>query len=801
MNTIDLSKEQRTGNFYILFFRYLSYWPWIMGSILICCMAMFLFISYVPPVYNITSSVLIKVSDQNRNPIFMNDGIMSGSPNLGMFSMSSKFENEVEVLSSKTLIQKVVYDLGLYMKIEEKGLWGYKPLYKNSPINIYMTPQEADKLDSAVELQINYSEHGSLQVKIDYVYIDKFGDKQKVEEEKSFNAFPAIFPTKAGTISFTRNDSVEILSEDKSVQLRAYINSPLDVASDYKEHKLIIKPSSQATTIALICVENTVKERGIEFINHLINNYNKDANDEKNEVAQKSADFIEERLRIINQELSSTENQLVSFKQQSGLTNLTNDTQIALEENAKYEQKRIENATQMRLVEYLQRYINDPKNHNEVIPINIGLENADLNTIITRYNDLQLERKRLLRTSSEVNPTVINLNTSLSAMFSNVQTMIHNIIENLQITQSDLDRQARRYEGRINKVPQNEKEFLTISRQQELKASLYSMLLQKREENAMTLASTAKNGRVIENAVAENKPVFPRKLLFMIAALGVGLLIPVGIIYSRDYFKYKIEDIDDVKRKIDVPVYNIPFEKRKTFGGIVLEKNRNIVIDETFRILRTNLLFRMSGNKKVILVTSNMPGEGKTFIAGNLAVSLSFLNKKVIIVGVDLRKPELNKILNVSRSSKGLADYLEDTEHVQLSELIQTSSFFKGLDILTAGSILPSDPTELLAQKDFSDIIEQLKERYDYVILDTAPISLVADTSLITHVADLSIYVCRMDYTPEESLDNIQLLRNQNKDSELICVLNGVDMSKRKHSYKYKYGKRYGYHYGYNNYK
>lgn len=797
MNNNDLLKEQKTKSFYTLLFRYLSYWPWILSSIFTCCIVMFLFISYVPSVYNITSSVLIKVSDQNRNPIFMNDGIMTGSQNLGMFSMTSKFENEVEVLSSRTLIQKVVYDLGLYIEIEEKGLWGYKPLYKNSPINIYMTPQEADKLNSELELQIKYFENGNLHVKAEYVYIDKFGNKQEIEEEKNFNVFPAIFPTKVGTISFTRNDSVEILSEDKRVQLRAYINSPLNVASDYKKNKLIIKPSSQTTTIALISVENTVKERGIDFVNCLINNYNKDANDEKNEVAQKSADFIEERLEIINQELSSTENQLVSFKQQSGLTNLTNDTQIALEENAKYEQKRIENATQIRLVEYLQEYVNNSKNRNEVIPLNIGLENADLNTIITRYNDLQLERKRLLRTSSEANPTVINLNTSLNAMFLNVQTMIHNVLENLQITQSDLDRQARRYETQINKVPQNEKEFLTISRQQELKASLYSMLLQKREENAITLASTAKNGRVIESAAAGNKPIFPRKLLFMVAAFCIGLIIPIGVIYSRDYFKYKIEDIDDVKEKIDVPIYDIPFEKKKTFGGIVLEKSRNIVIDEAFRILRTNLLFRMNkNNKKVILVTSNMSGEGKTFIAGNLAVSLSFLNKKVIIIGVDLRKPGLNKVLNVPSTSKGLANYLEDKEHMQLSELIQTSSFFDGLDILTAGSI-PSDPTELLAKKDFSEIIEQLKKRYDYVILDTAPISLVADTSLITHVADLSIYICRMDYTPKESLDNIQLLGDQDKKSDIICVLNGVDMNKRKHSYKYKYGKRYGYHYGY----
>ena len=798
IHTKNWQQEHETESFYALFFRYFSYWPWFIASIIICCMAMFLFIFYSTPIYKINSSVLIKVSDQSQYPVSSKESI--GMQDIGLFSMTKNFDNEVEILQSKTLIHKVICDLNLYANITEERLWGYNmPLYKDSPIHIYMTPQEADKLESAIELHISYTANHRLYVKAEYRYMDKYNNMQEVEEEKVFDSLPAIYPTNVGTISFIQNDSVLRQATVNNIRLLATIQAPNKIVNEYK-NQLTLKPTSKTTTIVQMKLENTIKERGVDFINALINTYNQYANDEKNEVAQKSAEFIEERLKIINQELSMTENQLVDFKQSSGLTNLSNDMKMTLEENSKYEQQRIANATQIRLVNYLKSYIENPTNSYEIIPINVGQEDENLNSIIERYNDLLVERKRLLRTSSESNPAVININTSIGAMYQNVKTAVNNVLKGLQIAQEDIDRQVRKLEYQIIKTPQNEKEFLTISRQQEIKASLYTMLLQKREENAITLASTAKNGRIIENAAPDKSPVFPRKLLFMVAALLIGFGIPVIFIYLRDFFKYRIEDSNEVKQFINLSsICEIPYEKQaKDTYYTKVRKGQNGILEEAFRGLRMQLQFLDRNSNQIILVTSSIPNEGKTFIASNLAISLSLLNKRVLIIGLDIRNPQLNKVFD-RHSSKGITDYLGNPEQIHLADLIYPSGNYENLDILLSGTI-PPNPTELLSGSLFSETMNLLKKQYDYVVVDTAPISLVADTSIIALTADLGVFVCRMDFTPKEYLQNIHILRDQCKLSQLVCVVNGVDMNKRKHKYQYKYGKQYGYgvyQYGY----
>ena len=533
------------------------------------------------------------------------------------------------------------------------------------------------------------------------------------------------------------------------------------------------------------------------FINCLVAFYNQDANDEKNEVAQKTADFIEDRIGIINQELGSTETQLADFKQKSGLTDLTSDAKLALEENSKYEQLRIENQTQIRLVEFLRDYINNPANEQEVIPANVGLQDQNLSSVIDQYNTMLIERKRLLRTSSENNPAVVNMNTGIEAMRHNVQTTVASVLKGLQITRSDIDRQARKFEGRINSAPQQEKEFLTISRQQEIKAQLYIMLLQKREENAITLAATATNGRIIEEAQADQYPVSPKKKVIALAALIIGLGIPVGFVYLRDLLKYKIENRDDVEKLTTVPILGeLPRGKKPEHGAIVVRENKNDIMEETFRALRTNLLFMLGKTDKVILFSSTQPGEGKSFVAGNTAVSLAYLGKKVIVVGMDIRKPGLNKVFNLSHRAEGITNYLSDPDHVKLTDIIQRSDISPNLDILPGGPV-PPNPTELVARTVLEDAINQLKERYDYVILDTAPIGMVTDTAIIGRVADICVYVCRADVTPKAGYRYINVLRDEHKFPKLATVINDIDMSKRKNSYGYGYGAKYGYGKGY----
>lgn len=786
------NQEEDSFNIYAIIFKYLVYWPWFVVSVIVCLIGAFIYMRYQAPVYNITSAVLIKEQDARTKAMGAANGALAAIQDMGGFSMTSNFDNEVEILKSRTLIRKVVTDLGLYISTSEKRFLGYNiPLYRTSPVNVFMTAEEAEKIYGSAKLDMHYTVDGKLSVNVIYISEE---DEEKHEIEQSFDSLPAVFPTPVGVLSFSKNDSVPAIEKD--IDLVSYIASPTSVAISYASN-LSVEPTSKTTTIAALSVKNTSKRRGVDFINSLVANYNQDANDEKNEVARKSAEFIEDRIAIINSELGSAESELAAFKQRSGLTDLTTDAKIALEENTKYEQQRIQNATQISLVEFLQNYINNPANDNEVIPANVGLQDANLTSVIDQYNTMIIERKRLLRTSSENNPAVINMNTGIEAMRKSVHTTVQSVLKGLQIAKADIDRQARRLENRISDAPQQEKEFLTISRQQEIKATLYIMLLQKREENAITLAATANNGRIIEKPLADKNPVSPKPKIIALAALILGFGIPVAFIYLRDLLKYKIESREDVEKITDVPILaELPISSKPEHGAIVVRENHNNIMEEMFRGLRTNLLFMLGKQDKVILFSSTQPGEGKSFVAGNTAVSLAFLGKKVVVVGMDIRKPGLNKVFNLSRRVEGITNYLSDPENVNLFDMIQHSDISKNLDILPGGPV-PPNPTELVARDILEHTIEQLKGKYDYIILDTAPIGMVTDTAIIGRVADMCVYVCRADVTPKAGYEFINILKREHKFNKIATVINGIDMTKRRHSYGYGYGKKYGYGKGY----
>ena len=395
-------------------------------------------------------------------------------------------------------------------------------------------------------------------------------------------------------------------------------------------------------------MQATSRERAVDFINTLVAMYNQDANDEKNEIAEKTGEFIDKRIQLIGEELGSTENQLADFKQRSGLTDLSSDAEMALKENAEYNKARVNNSTQIRLVEFLRDYIDNPQFGEDVIPSNVGLEDKTLTNVINTYNAQIIERKRLLRTSSEENPTIANLDVSIEATRRNVRTTVASVLEGLMITKRELDRQAQNFESRISNAPQQEKELISISRQREIKATLYTILLQKREENAITLASTANNSRIVEEALAGNRPVSPKKKIIMLVALILGAGLPFGIIYLRDLLKYKIENTEDIRKITDAPILaELPITEKSQTGAIVVHENENGIMEEVFRSLRTNLLFTLKAGEKVIMFSSTQPGEGKSFVAGNTAVSLALMGKKVIIVGMDIRKPGRSPYRNI----------------------------------------------------------------------------------------------------------------------------------------------------------
>lgn len=787
------AENEKPIDYKAILFEYLMYWPWFVACLILCLIGAWGYLRYQTPVYNVNATVLIKQDDKGKGSA---NSPLATMQDLGMLSMAGNFDNEMEILHSRTLIKKVVNTLGLNIRYAEPRSFGYAlPLYKHDiPIKVWMTPEEAEKLSDPLSLQLDCMSDGKVKATA------KYGKEGTTE--KTFDRLPGVLVTPVGTLTLNAKDSTSI-QEERTIQVR--IVSPT-AAAKVCQGNLSTEPTSKQTTIVRLNYNDTHVGRGLDFLNTLVALYNADANDDKNEVASRTAEFIDERISIINHELGTTESELAQYKQKAGLTDLTSDAQLALKGNAEYEQKRAENATQLRLVEFLKEYIERPENRMEIIPANIGLSDNGLSTLIGQYNEMLTERKRLLRTSSESNPAVVNLDTSLEATRKNIQTSVASVLKGLEITRNDLNREAAQFANRISNAPQQEKELLSISRQQEIKASLYLMLLQKREENAITLAATANNGRMVEEPLAGGI-VGPNGKLFYLVALILGLGIPVAVIYLRNLLRFKIESRADVEKITDVPVVgDIPLTNTEGHP-IVVQENRNGLMEEVFRSVRTNVQYMLGEGQKVILFTSTTSGEGKSFNAGNLACSFAFMGKKVVIVGLDIRKPGLNKVFEISHKERGITQYLADPKQTDLLSLCQPSAISPNLFILPGGTV-PPNPTELVARKSLDHALEILKEHFDYVLLDTAPIGMVTDTQLIARVADLSVYVCRADYTHKSDYELINDLKRENKLSNLCTLINGINMNQRKNGYyygygkygkygKYGYGKKYGYGYGY----
>ena len=789
---MEQSEEQ--FNIQETLFRCLVHWPWFVFSVIVCIACAWGYLRLTTPVYNISATVLIKDDKKGGGTSVSSELERMGLD--GFVSSSGNVDNEIEVLRSKSLSEEVVNNLGLFVTYMDEDELPKKELYQTSPVLVSLTPQEADKLPGRMEVAMTLQPTGVMDVQM------KVGDK---EYRKEFEKLPAVFPTDEGTVAFfVNNDTLSAVrpeSVTKERHITAFINRPFSVAKGYAS-SLSIAPTSKTTSVVVISLKNTNPRRGRDFINKLLEMYNINANNDKNEVAQKTAEFIDARIGIISKELGSTEQDLENFKRTAGITDLSSEAQIALTGNAEYEKKRVENQTQINLIVDLQKYLQGSE--YEVLPANVGLQDGGLVGAISRYNEILIERNRLLRTSTESNPAIVNLNTSIRAMRSNVQATLDATLKGLQITKADLDREASRYSRRISDAPTQERQFVSIARQQEIKAGLYLMLLQKREENAITLAATANNAQIIDAAIADDNPVSPKRMMVYLVALFFGMGIPVGIIYLIGLTKFKIEGRADIEKLTSLPVVgDIPLADEKS-GSIAVFENKNNLMSETFRNVRTNLQFMLENGKNVILVTSTISGEGKSFVSSNLAISLSLLGKKVVIVGLDIRKPGLNKVFNIPQKDHGITQFLTNPS-MNLMDLVQPSDINRNLFILPGGAV-PPNPTELLARDGLEKAIETLKTNFDYVILDTAPVGMVTDTLLIGRTADLSVYVCRADYTRKAEFTLVNELSENKKLPNLCVAINGLDLQKKKYGYYYGYGKygkyygygkRYGYGYGY----
>lgn len=790
-NNVTPQQPEEELNIQELLFRYLIHWPWFVASVLFCVVCAFAYLKVATPVYNVSATVLIKDEDKGGGATMASELEKMGLG--GMMNTKSNVDNEVEVLKSKSLALEVVEQLNLYVSYRNEDGWLSKEMYRTSPVLVSLTPQEADQLEKPMKVKMNLLTPGKMDVEIEV------GEKKY---QKHLDKLPAVFPTDEGTVAFLANSDTLAGKWGKVQHITASIGKPMAVAKGYSK-ALFIAPTSKTTSVVTISLKNSSTQRGKDFINKLIEVYNINTNNDKNEVAQKTAEFIDERIAIISKELGSTEQDLETFKRTAGITDLSSEAKIALEGNAEYEKRRVENQTQISLVKDLQRYLQG--SDYEVLPSNVGLKDEALAIAISKYNEMLMERNRLLRTSTENNPTIINLTSSIHAMRANVVASMDATLKGLQITKADLQREAKRFSQRISDAPTQERQFVSIARQQEIKAGLYLMLLQKREENAITLAATANNAKIIDAAIPDEAPVAPNKIMILALALVMGAGIPVGIIYLFSLTKVSIEGRADVEKLTTLPVIgDIPVADGLQGSSIAVFENQNNLMSETFRGIRTNLQFLLEEGQKVVMVTSTVSGEGKSFVSANTAISLSLLGKKVVIVGLDIRKPGLNKVFNLSTKEQGITQFLTNPKR-NIMDLVQQSDINTNLFILPGGAV-PPNPTELLARKGLEEAIEQLKQHFDYIVLDTAPVGMVTDTQLISRIADLTVYVCRADYTRKSEFSLVNELAVTNKLPRISIAINGLDLKKKKYGYYYGYGKygkyygygkRYGYGYGY----
>lgn len=793
MESIQENEEKSSFDFATIYTALILNWKWFVLSLIICMGAAHIYLRYATPIYQSAAKLLIK-DDEGSGSSFKGSNSIMSATNLGIISNSNGIDNEMEILKSRTLAQQTVYDLKLYVNYRHEGKLKDHVLYGDQEVNIDMDLEHLKKLNAPMNLKItregrNYHVTGSY-----YVPIDNNSFKpEAVNIDKTFSALPATIGTRVGVVRFTQNGNY-MLRDGES--LKATMIAPEIAAGKYVGN-LNVTESSKTTTIVDLVLNDEIPQRAIDYLKQLAIVYNRQANEDKNEIAVRTEQFINQRLEKINAELGSTEGQLENYKKRNNMVELKTNATQAVANADQYAQKLSEANTQVALLDELTKYMNEPSNRHQPIPSNVGLSDASATSLINEYNKIALQRNQLLHSASENSPTVTPLTAQLDDLNSSIKRAMTQARAGLKIQRNSIAAQAGKYEGQINNTPEQERMLTQIGRQQEVKSGLYLMLLQKREENSISLAATADKGKLIDTPVFAGK-VTPKNSIIMLIALILGLAIPAGILFLLEFFRYKIEGHNDVEKLTNLPIIAdvaIASERAKTKADIVVHENKNNLMEEIFRSLRTNLQFLLKQHDKVIMFTSTTSGEGKTFIASNVAISFALLGKKVILVGLDVRKPRLAELFEIDDHHHGITNLLvkDEVNWNDVKEQIIPSGINDKLDILMAGPV-PPNPGELVTRESLDQTMEQLKEHYDYILIDTAPVGLVTDTLALGRISNATVYVCRADFTQKASFGLINSLSMEKKLPNMSIVLNGVDLSKKKYGYYYGYGKngKYG---------
>ncbi len=760
--------------------QYTRYWYLFILGVVIAFLLAFIYLRYTTSLYQTRATIIIKDEKSASSPMEMAAFSQFGSF-LSRFN-TSKIDNELAIFNSKRIISKTVKELGLNIKYESAGSIKTSEIYSYIPFTVqYQSFKEEDYKDIVPKLFIEvlsdteYILEDELQ-KVDGTY--KFGERVSLP----FGEI-TVLPNMENPENFKSFIDRTIIVSYRPVE---------NVALDYQE-KVLIENEIKASNVLELSLLTPVTEKAEDFLNELISQYNQDAIADRNEIAKNTSAFIDSRLQIITRELDSVERNKEIFKSNNRLTDIQAEAQIILENASEFNKKQLGVGTQLELSKTMIDYM-EKSSSNELLPSNIGIESEDVALAVNNYNQLILYRNKLLQSSTTKNPVVQNVDEQIGQMRSSILSSLKNSSNSLKIAMKDINNQESILNSKISQVPAKEKIYRGIERQQTIKEQLYLFLLQQREEASITLAATSPKAKVVDNAYSTKIPVSPQRPLIYLGALLAGLLVPFMGIYGVNLLNTKVTSRRDVERHLPTTPIVGEIPKIKRGDSELIQHNDRSIMAEAYRILRTNLQYlfinKLEENNtgKTLIVTSTIKGEGKTFVAFNLALTLALTGKKVVLVGADIRNPQLQRYLpDHLKTKKGLTEYIVYGD-MQVEDVVAQSEYNSNLSIVLSGAI-PPNPAELLMQKRTTTFIDELKKEFDFIIMDTAPSMLVTDTILINKLADITLYVVRAGYTDKRLLDFPQDAIDDGRLSNVAIVLNNVNLN------NFGYGNKYGYAY------
>lgn len=758
--------------------QYTRYWYFFVIGVLIALVLAFLYLRYTPQLYQSKATIIIK-DEKTQSPLEMAAFSQFGSF-LSRFK-TNQIDNELAIFNSKRLISETVKELQLNIKYEVLGNIKTSELYGYRPFEVKFQSFDESFVDPIPVLYFKMLSESEFHLESEPLNIStnySFGEQISL-------------PFGVITVLPNLDDAEKFRGYINKTILVSY-NSVETVALRFQERVNILNKDAKSNVVEL-SIQTQNREKGEDFLNELVRQYNKDAVQDRNEIAKKTSAFIESRLQIITRELDSVETNKEDFKSTNRLTDIQAEAQITLENASEFNKRQLDVSTQMELSNTMINYMKNA-DRDELLPANIGISNESVGSAVNNYNELILYRNKLLQTSTPKNPVVKSVNDQIAQMRSSILESLENSKNALRIAMKDLNMQENIISSKISQVPAKEKIFRGIERQQTIKEQLYLFLLQQREEASIALAATADRAKIVDSAYGPQEPVSPKKSLIYLGALLAGLLVPFGGIYSFNLLNTKVKGRKDVERHLkSIPIIGeIP--KVQKGDSDLIKHNDQSIMAEAYRIFRTNLQYlfinKLEKNEegKSLIVTSTIKGEGKTFVAFNLALTLALTGKKVVLVGADIRNPQLQRYLPEHlKSKKGLTEYIV-YEDLQVADVVAQSEYNENLNIIVSGAI-PPNPAELLMQKRTSTLVEELRKQYDYIILDTAPAMLVTDTILINKLADITLYVVRADYTDRRLLDFAKDAIEDGRLTNVAMVLNNVALN------NFGYGNKYGYAY------